>query len=583
MCGIAGIIRKKDTVDRVELKRMTDSIIHRGPDSEGFWLEENIGFGFRRLAIIDLSPSANQPMLSHDKRFVLIFNGEIYNYQELKEQLEAKGYKFRTKSDTEVLLNMFVEYGHDMMQYLDGMFAFAIWDRKTKQLTAARDRAGEKPFYFYFDNKTFVFASEIKAIKAAGIALQYNYKRIISFFNDRTNVRNLANPQETFFDNIKQLPAGKYIILDKNFNLTIKSYWELNFSCKENYPLQLEQATEKLNELLTNSVKKRLKADVKVGSSLSGGLDSSAIVRTINDIAGENVQQMTFSAKFPDFEKDESNYIDLLTEFLKVKNFATYPSATEFADDFQKLMYHQEEPFPSTSIYAQWKVMQLAAQNNVTVLLDGQGADELFAGYRHYLKIAAGQTQAGNLHHKNKKFRKPRIYYKIKFAHHDVNSELLSIFFNSETSEIVKPTDCLNKRLAFDYQNAILPNLLRYADKNSMAFSREVRLPYLSKDLIEFAFQLPTHFKIKNQTTKYILRNAFKNKLPDEIIYRKDKIGFEAPMEQWLKELENIKKDAYVYLEKIKFLNPKRQNFEIKGRDWQLISLYFFFKNYENR
>jgi asparagine synthase (glutamine-hydrolysing) len=568
MCGIAGILSPdKRNVSKERLQIMTSAIEHRGPESEGFWLniEHSAGFGHRRLSIIDLSNAGFQPMHYSD-RFTITYNGEIYNYIEIKEELIKKGYSFTSNCDTEVVLAAYACYGAKCLQYFDGMFAFAIWDQQEKTIFCARDRFGEKPFYYTWLPKQheFVFASEIKALWAAGVRKKMDNEMLLNYLTLGW-VQNPVNKQQTFYEDILSLPPSHYLLYKFQPNnepyLTVKSYWDIDkesemTNCTEDF------VKETFLELFTISVKRRLRSDVAIGSSISGGLDSSSIVAIVNELLRGSEKQKTFSAVFPGFEKDESKHIDEIAELFAVDNYKVIPAADDFMGDFEKLMYHQEEPFQSSSIYAQFKVYELAKQKGVTVILDGQGADETMAGYSKYYhwfwqeKIARYQWEDAKKEIKSARHNGQEILwdwknylaaflpqmaanrlqkkaYKKQSDHPDLTYDFFSHNYN-KTKVVKPPVTKLNDILYFNTMQFGLEELLRYADRNSMAHSREVRLPFLNYELVQFIFSVPSSFKIKDGFTKQLLRISMNDFLPASIVWRKDKVGFEPPQKQWM-------------------------------------------------
>lgn len=352
MCGIAGILSAdaaKITPQR--LNDMSAAIAHRGPDGEGVWTSpgEGIGLAHRRLSIIDLSPAGAQPMHYLD-RYTIIHNGEIYNYIELRDLLQSNGYSFFSRTDTEVIVAAFDHFGTDCLRHFDGMFAFAIWDAQTRQLFIARDRFGEKPLFFYQDEVEFLFASEMKALWAAGVPKLSNLRMIFNFLTIGYT-QNPADGSETFFQNISRLPARSFLIYrPATGSLEISAYWDIEAGYTQS--IKEEPAIDQFSELLHTSVQRRLRSDVAVGTSLSGGLDSSAVVATILRQPDRPARLASFSAAFPGFEKDESAFIRLMTQQFPLDNFSTTPGAAELIRDFERLIHHQEEPFLSSSIYA---------------------------------------------------------------------------------------------------------------------------------------------------------------------------------------------------------------------------------------
>jgi asparagine synthase (glutamine-hydrolysing) len=552
---------------------MTDAIAHRGPDGDGHWISDDgkCGLGHRRLSIIDLSEAGSQPMHYLD-RYVLVFNGEIYNYVELKAILQKKDYRFSSNTDSEVLLALYHEKQEAMLADIDGMFAFVIYDRQEKKLFAARDRFGEKPFFFsYKQGNHFLFGSEMKALWSSGVSKEVDNVMLYNFLANNF-VENPENISQTFYTECIRLAPAHYLILDTATCeiLAFKRYWDIDINAVENN-LTVEKATQTFRDLFSTSITRRLRSDVPVGSSLSGGLDSSLVVCQIADMLQKTggAVQKTFSARFKDHSKDEGPFMQKVIDQTKVEGHFTYPSEEGFIQELDKLMYHQEEPFVSSSMYAQYKVMQLAKENNVTVLLDGQGADEILAGYHSYYVIFFTElkkrfpalykrefTAYQQLHQSNtingvlkkdfKFFLKstlPNTVEPIKKLHHRYLQQV-SPFFTNDFFQTYSKNDFVLKQKYVGLNDALyysslqhgLHSLLRYADRNSMAHSREVRLPFLSHELVSFCFSLPSTMKMHNGWTKWIMREAYKELLPQEIAWRKDKIGFDVPQNNWLQK-----------------------------------------------
>ena len=551
---------------------MTDAIAHRGPDGEGFWFNktQTVGFGHRRLAIIDLSNAGNQPMQFPSPkgeglgvRYSITYNGELYNYIELREYLKQKSYQFITQSDTEVILAAYDHWKQECLQQFDGMFAFAIWDEQEQTLFTARDRFGEKPFYYFFDGEQFLFASEMKALWAAGVEKKINHSMLLNYIGLGW-VKNPADLSQTFYQNINSLPQSHYLKLNMlTGSNEIVQYWDLD---KETQSTLTEvEAIEQFQQLFHTSIKRRLRSDVEVGTSLSGGLDSSSIAATIksqlpipNPIAIGS-QFRAFTASFPNFEKDETAYAKQIADKFQLQHHLVMPTAESLLTDLEKLIRHQEEPFQSSSIYAQYKVYELAKQQGIKVILDGQGADETLAGYHKYIHwFLQEKVKAGGYEVEAEAFAKNNILiewsWKNKLAarfpeiaavqlENKANKEVLSHKFiannyrktNYSKKSIFKPTvSKLNDLLYYNTMRFGLEELLRYADRNSMAHGVEVRLPFLSHELVQFIFSLPSHYKMQNGFTKYVLRESMKQMLPSSIVYRTDKIGYEPPQQQWM-------------------------------------------------
>ena len=586
MCGIAGIFNFNESiVDLRCLKKMTDAIIHRGPDGEGQWTNAlgNVGFGHRRLSIIDLSENGKQPMHYANDRYTITYNGEIYNYLELKKNLLAKGYSFKSDSDTEVLMALYDFKKELCLEDLDGMFAFSIYDEKEQVLFCARDRFGEKPFHYFYNSKQFIFASEIKQFWALGIDKKLKQNKVLPFLKNG-QIDNEINSTETFYENIFKLDAAHYISLRKDSTEIVqKRYWEIDSKHKI-FEGTINEAANTFLELFTKSVNLRLRSDVPVGSSLSGGLDSSSIVVLIDELKGDHTTQNTFSARFKNFSKDEGDHIKTVVNACKnISPHEVWPDKNYFETVFNKVCFHQDEPFGSASIVAQYAVMELAKSKNITVLLDGQGADEYLAGYLPYYQTYLNSLFFNNRH----KYKQELKAYNLLHNY----APPLNSFEKTETLRMKvgryklqllnkeKPvkTNALFEKLKSDTIYSGLKTLLRYADRNSMAHSREVRLPFLSHKLVEFVFCLPDNYKLNNGWTKFVLRESMKNKLPESICWRIDKVGFEPPQNDSLnnsffkEQISNAEK-------KYKDILPKYDaEHYTNSNQWKLIMAEKFF------
>lgn len=616
MCGISGIVSMDAKFISIEkIKQMTNAIKHRGPDDEGQWISNNgnVGFGHRRLSIIDLSAQSKQPM-HYEERYTITYNGEIYNYIELKAMLVKYGYKFYTHSDTEVLMALYDFKGEECLSYLDGMFAFAIYDIKKNIIFMARDRFGEKPFHYHYKKgEYFVFGSEMKAIWAIGIEKKVNQEMIFKYLNNNLTY----NPEDlstTFYKDIFRLEHSNYAILNVNdMNLNIKKYWSLNCSVTNNYSESFNDTSEKFREMFMSSVIKRLRSDVPIGSSLSGGLDSSLIVCAINSLNGDKKNaQKTFSARFPGFHKDESYFQNLVIEKTGVNAYFTYPNYENIIKDIDKVLTFQEEPFSSSSIMVQYDVFKLAKASDVKVLLDGQGADEYLAGYHsfyrtlffelinsgNFIEFYEQKKQYKNLHKNNTinkqeknelvHYVKSKIPILLSYAN-KINNKRYSnefIFNNDFHKTYFKSANYgndnfsnLNQSLYNSMMKGSMQELLRYADRNSMANSLEVRLPFLDHNLVQFVFNLPSNFKINDGWTKFILRKSFSDILPSQICWRVDKIGYEPPQKNWMenKEIKDILFESKKHLIKEGILNGKliTKTSELSNNlNWNLLLSY---------
>ena len=615
MCGIAGIIQSTSTrLNPGHLKKMADALAHRGPDGGGHWQheEENVLLGHRRLSIIDLSDAGRQPM-HYLNRYSIVHNGEIYNYIELKEELQKKGYSFRSQTDTEVILAAYDCWQQECVDQFDGMFAFAIWDEKEKTLFAARDRFGEKPFFYHYDGESLFFASEMKALWAAGIEKTPNLKMLFNFITIGYT-DNPAKREETFYENIFRLPPASSLVYSPVKNeLLIEQYWDIDLQA-ENKTITDGEAIERFSELLTKSVKRRLRSDVGVGTSLSGGLDSSSIAAFIHKLLPGN-NYSCFTASFPELENNDLFHAKNVADHFGLQQHIAECTAAGLIKDWEKLCYHQEEPFGSASAFAQYKVFELAKEQNVKVLLDGQGADEILAGYYKYYKWYWQE-----LFRKRKLKKSKEIFQAIEIGINEPFDyrNMIAAYFPAFASIVMerqyllralKQEDLtrefvqhqskeayytppehfdLNGVLYFNTMTHGLEELLRYADRNSMAHSREIRLPFLSHELVEFVFSLPSHFKIRNGWTKWLLRETVKEKLPDSSAWRRDKVGFEPPQKLWLEQpaMQEAIQEA-----KRKLVNEKVLKKEILNKkvialaahdtdnyDWRYLSAAFLFK-----
>jgi asparagine synthase (glutamine-hydrolysing) len=609
MCGIAGLFSLNRQFGKSELEKMINSMAHRGPDGQQTWsnADRSVQFAHRRLAVIDLSPDAAQPM-HFNERFTIVHNGEIYNYLELREQLLNKRYHFKTQSDTEVILAAFDCWGQDCVKHFEGMFSFAIWDEEEKTLFAARDRFGQKPFYYFLDDakKNFGFASEIKAFSSLGLLSEINERQLLLFLSEgfTNDPIELIN---TFYKSIFQLPPAHYLKLTPHESemIFIKCWWDLDK--EQQSTIQQNEAIEKFATLLQRSVKNCFRADIPIGTCLSGGLDSSSIVAVASKMHENSNSYKVFSAVFPGFEKDESRFSELVAKKFGLQRFTT--SMMDLPNELDRFLYQQDEPVNSASAYAQYKVFELAAKEGIRVLLDGQGADEILAGYSKYIhwflqemvfkdrKIYQREKSAlrangitFNWGWKNYAAAlfpaqaavqlEKRTMRKIR-SRSSINKEFIRS--NEEHQLIFKPFVAkLNDILYFNACQGGLQELLRYADRNSMAHGCEVRLPFLDGELVEFIFSLPSTFKICDGYTKWILRKSVENLLPEEITWRKDKIGFEPPQEEWmrtpkLQEMISSSKEELVkrnILEKIvltKKIQPHGAH-AAEGFDWRYLS-----------
>lgn len=581
MCGIFGIKDKDNiSIDIEILKKAIELLKHRGPDDAGMYYHKNIGLINTRLSILDLTEAGHQPMCNERKDIWIVHNGEIYNYLEIKDILIAKGYKFNSITDTEVIIHSYEEWGTDCLQYFNGIFAFAIWDIKRNMLFIARDRLGVKPLYYFWNSGRFIFSSEIKAIlsslKDLKEKLEVNWSAIYQYLKFRLTINN-----ETFFKYIFKLMPGEYLVLKEN-NFKIEKYWDLPI---EDYTEEsFDEAKAHLRDLFEESIKLQLRSDVEVGAHLSGGIDSSSVVALVKKYTNSDLK--TFSGCFKEGrEYNEKEYIDEVTQKYEVKNYITQPNEDDFIESFPKIVWHMDEPMVGVSVFSQFHVNKLA-RKYVKVTLGGQGGDELFAGYYWYY-IGKIKEYIKNFKLSDSKKTVESIYLgikKLKIKSFIVNAFLIkNLYFNRFTKDILnklKSSSMENiypvgistknpiKRMMYWDIKYFLQALLHVEDRTSMAFSIESRVPLLDHRIVEFAFKLPYEYKVKKDITKYIFRESVKDLLPIKIYERKDKKGFPTPFDIWIRgKLKN-------YIEDIIFSNSfkNRGIYDSKfvKRIWQL-------------
>ena len=545
MCGIASIINLNGKpVITEEINLMMQKMKHRGPDDEGVYIKGYVGLGFVRLSIIDLSKAGHQPMFSNDGRYVIIYNGEVYNYLEIRNELKHK-YKFKSNTDTEVVLAAYQVWGEECLGKLNGMFAFIIYDTIKKQFFGARDRFGIKPLYYYLDTNRIIFASEIKSILPL-IKPEVNNKSVYNYLvYNRTDIT-----EETFFSNIKKVPHGSWFEISDN-RVKIKKWYNLSDNCSQ----ERQISPEEYRELFKDSLRLRLRADVPVGVSLSGGIDSSVIAASlVKDFKLKNIN--SFSAVYGSHEpSDESSFINEFRPIINNMHF-THPDADTFFTDYKKFIEAHNEPVADIGPYAQYKVMELAS-SHVKVTLDGQGADEQLAGYHYFFGSYFKELLLGynycklfseNFHylltHRSFTAIKYFVYYLLgpnyqkrlnRVVFPSINRQFLEDYDSSEVNSLLLSPNSLNQSLLqhFEYK---LEHLLRWEDLNAMNFSIESRVPFLDYRLVEATISSPPFQKINRGNTKSVLREAFHDILPEKIFNRKDKKGFSNPRDKWFRE-----------------------------------------------
>jgi asparagine synthase (glutamine-hydrolysing) len=601
MCGILGLWHKDAKPIPLEtFQKATTALRHRGPDDEGYLLvnqsrnkiipclgtdsdkrlnlpriEKHFDqsfdfiFGFRRLSILDLSPSGHQPMSSMDGSCWIIFNGEIYNYLELREELKKLGHTFTSTSDTEVLLAGYLQWGSDLLPRLVGMFAFAIFDMRKRTLFLARDFFGIKPLYYTTTNNVFAFASEAKALlELDNTKRQINPDSLYMYLRYGLT----DHGDNTFWNEIQHLPPAHYmeISLEAQSPPQIKRYWQIDMNTR--LDISLSDATEQLRNLFLENIRIHLRSDVPVGAALSGGIDSSAIVGAMRHVQGQNLDLHSFSYIANDLNLSEEKWVDLAGEKSEAIVHKTRPQPTDLIEDLDHLIYTLDEPFGSTSIYAQYRVFRLAQENKIKVMLDGQGADEFLGGYNYflsgYLVSLLRQYRLGaSFQFLKNNWRRPyfggsqlllragawvlprRLHGLAQqisgnslmpdwlnphwFKEHNVKA--YSLYAGDQRT---KSKEVYRDLLYQSVVETSLPMLLRYEDRNSMAHSVESRVPFLTPSLVNFIFSLPEEYLINLEgTTKAIFRQSMRDIVPRPILDRKDKIGFSTPEHEWLVSL----------------------------------------------
>ena len=545
MCGIAGQVSLTGArADEKLLAAMSARISHRGPDGSGIHIDGPVGLAHRRLAIIDLTDTAKQPMTNEDGTLWLVFNGEIYNFIELREELCGKGHTFRSGGDTEVILHACEEWGRECLSRFTGMWAFALWDSRKQELFCARDRFGIKPFYYTRVSDMILFASEIKALLVhPEVGREPDDPLLLAFLAWGV----LDHTGGTMFDGVHQLPPAHRITFSRSGAGTPEQYWDMamNPEAGNPWPEEDERASTAFRDLLTDAVRIHLRSDVPVGTCLSGGIDSSTLAVIINRLiraeAPRSVgdRQKTFSIVFSDPRFDEGTYIDQVVAAAEVDAKRITIGPEEILRDLPRLLSMQDEPFGSLSIYAQYRVMELASCS-VKVVLDGQGADEQLGGYLGYqgsylrgllhdlhLSTALSEMAGSYRHHSG--------FFMGAIGQVLVRSERRSLL-RGDIPPISRYTGSLDEVLKREILATSLPALLHWEDRTSMAFSIESRVPFLDHRVVEFLATLPLHQKIRNGVTKYILRKAIQGLVPEAIRCRMDKMGFVTPEAVWMKE-----------------------------------------------
>ena len=564
MCGIAGIIKfNGSSISTNEIDELTDSLAHRGPDGRGTWFNQNknIALGHRRLSILDLSIAGQQPMVSHNEKFVIALNGEIYNFIEIKQTLLDKGYIFKSETDTEVILTAYQEWGLTMLDRFNGMWAAAIYDVHRDKLILTRDRFGVKPLYYYWDGNELAFASEVQALhKYLGKQASINEETIhdILDFNQAYH-----GTERTYLNEVKSLGAGTNLILEKSI-ISIERWYQLKL---QSVPKSFKAQAEKLKDLLTDACKIRLRSDVPVGTCLSGGVDSGAIsslISTFNandDARFSNFSHRSFCAGFPGVSFDETKDAKRLAKQLDINLDVEIVNAPD-ALFLEEAMNKTDGPMPAFAFFPIWQLYRYIKKQNITVTLDGQGADEMLGGYFMAYDAMKGALDLCNLswffdvkrtysclHERayswvknDIKHLKKIIYINFKQALKLPLKKLLSVFnlynFKNNKFESIASkyfNNNLDKALSKQFFVTPLPFLLHQYDRASMANGIECRMPFMDYRVVEYIFSLPPKSKVGNGYTKRVLREALDGVLPDETRLNKTKTGFNAPTNEWFK------------------------------------------------
>lgn len=599
MCGICGIVRKGDNKDII--KKMNDRIMHRGPDGEGYYIDGDIAFGHRRLSIIDLS-TGDQPIYNEDNSVVTVYNGEIYNYVELRSELESLGHEFKTKSDTEVLVHGYEEWHTDLPKHLRGMFAFAIHDKKRNEIFLARDNFGIKPLYYAKMNDSFMFASEIKSfLDDPDFKKEFNEEILETYLEF-----SFVPTNETFFKGVYRLDAG-CSLLYKDEDIKINKYFKLDF--KED-KMSFTDAVKNISDVMEDSVKRHLIADVEVGSFLSSGIDSSYIVSLARP-------HKTYTVGYENKKYDEINYAKDLADKLGIENESKIIKKDEYLEAIPKIMYHLDEPTSDPAAISLYFVAKLASRD-LKVVLSGEGADEFFGGYNYYreevdykfynkipfcIRHAIGKVAGlfpevrgfNFLVRRGEKLENSYIGVNRNFSEKMArkvlrkNYELKAIDVTKDVYNEFKDYSNIDKMQAIDINFWLMKDILLKADRMTMASSIEGRVPFIDKEVFSVASKLPFDYKVTKENTKVALREAAKEVIPTEA-YKKKKLGFPVPIREWIKDGEfkeeiekTINSDVANKYFNVKFLN-KLFNEHISGKKdnyRKIWTVYTFIKWYQ--
>ena len=596
MCGINGIITKEKNKKEL-IKKMNDRIIHRGPNAEGTYIDDDLALGQRRLSIIDLE-SGNQPIYNEDKSILIIYNGEIYNYKELKEEL--KEYKYKTQSDTEVILHGYEKWGYKVLDKLRGMFAFCIYDKNKNELFIARDHFGIKPLYYYKTDEVFLFSSEIKSFLDIPLFHKELNKEMLGAYLTFS----FTPGEKTFFKNVYKLSPGNYMIVNtKTKDYKIEKYFTLNFT-KTNKSYQ--EIVNDISKSMKEAVKYHLVSDVEVGSFLSSGIDSSYLVSLARP-------DKTYTVGYENKEYSEIDYAKDLTSRLNITNISRKINKKEYMNAISDVFYHMDEPTTDACSIAVYFLSKLASES-VKVVLSGEGADEFFGGYNSYddnpytklplfirkaiasickllpknkytrYLIRRGKSLEESYVSINRNFYDDELDDILAFKDYLKNKDILNDTYNEYKDESE-----LNKKLAIDIRYWLADDIMLIADKMPMAFSIESRVPFADIEVFKLSSTLPPEYKIRNNTTKAALRDAAKKDIPNES-YKKKKLGFPVPIREWIKEDDfyneiktsfstDIAKELFKQENIIKLLEDHKKG--IKDNYRRVWAIYSFLKWYQ--
>lgn len=615
MCGIVGYI-SKENVSKDILDSMVDSIYHRGPNDKGYidfqYNNQYLFFGHTRLSILDVSEHAHQPMVNEDENYILVYNGEVYNYLELKKELENLGYSFESTGDTEVVLKSYIEWGYDCFAKFNGMWGLAIYDKYKKELILSRDRTGKKPLYYYQDGEKIVFASEIKALlKFPGIKRNPNWKKVYRYL--ATNYRYIDIDTESYFENIYQIPKASYVVLDESFKTSTHKYWQLTQF--NNYAKNEKDIIEEFRELMIDSVRLRLRSDVPVGCFLSGGMDSTSITSIAYNVLKTPI--VTFSGITGE-EKgiyDESEYIDEVVKETDAIHQYIKPDPSDIFDVVEEMLQYHDEPICTVTWYSLYLIVKKMKDANVPVVLNGHGGDELLAGYwEHYqfnffdLKNDSSLKHEIDAWYNNHHRDMSEIERTEAMIERVISKRQLEIdkypdysyIFNTDMQrkynlnivlDDINTKSQLTNKMYKELLYETIPASLRAEDRNTMAHSIESRSPFLDHRLIEYSYALDNNYKIRDGVGKWVLRESMKGILPEKVRTRKDKAGFISPADKWFRTInkdqiidmlnsKELKEMNIFNIDQLKAVYQEHLSGEKNHQMflWQLINIFIWYK-----